>query len=82
MMQNAVGPIVVRIRPTHDTDDGQIIAVSPRDRIDDAEPPDGERNGAGPHTSGSCVPIGRVASVELVAAADEIEARLRQQMVQ
>jgi hypothetical protein len=82
MMQNAVGPIVVRIRAPDDTDDGQILSVSPHYRIDDAEPPNCERDDAGPHAPGSRVPIGRVAGVELVAAADEIEARLRQQMVQ
>jgi hypothetical protein len=82
MMQDTVGPIVIRIRPPNDTDDGQILTVSPRDRIDDAEAPNCERNGAGPHASGSRIPIGSVASVQFVAATDEIEARLCQQMVQ
>ena len=39
MMQNAVGPIVVRIGPPYDTYEGQILTVSSHDRIDDVEPP-------------------------------------------
>ena len=37
MMQNVVVPIVIRIGSPYDTDEGQILTVSPRDRIDDAE---------------------------------------------
>jgi hypothetical protein len=51
MMQNVVGPIVVRIGPPYDTYEGKILIVSPYDGIDDVEPlppppPDCERNDA------------------------------------
>ncbi|KAG6547835.1 hypothetical protein Mapa_010652 [Marchantia paleacea] len=82
VMQNATGSIVVRIGATDDTNDGEVLAVGAGDGIDDAQAADREGHDHGPHALASGVPVSRVAGIELVAAADEVELRLEQQLVQ
>lgn len=82
VMEDAVRPEVVRVRPTNDADHGEVFAVGTGYGVYDAQTPDGERHGASAHAVGAGVPVRGVARVELVAAADELELRLGDQVVQ
>jgi hypothetical protein len=82
VVEDAVGPVVVGVGPAGDADDGQVLAVGARDGVEHAEPPDCERDGAGPDAARARVPVGGVPGVELVAAADEAQAGLGDQVVE
>lgn len=82
VVQDPVRPVVIGIRPSHDTDHRQVLTVSPCDGVEHAETPNRERHHARAHTPSSRVPISRIAGVQLVAAADQVQLRLGYQVVQ
>ena len=82
MVEDAVGAVVVGVGPADDADDGEVLAVGARDGVEHAEAPDGERDGARPDAPRAGVTIGGVPGVELVAAADEVEPRLGDEVVE
>ena len=82
VVEDAVGAVVVGVGPADDADDGQVLAVGAGDGVEDAEAADGEGDGAGADAAWARVPIGRVPGVELVAAADEAEAGLVDEVVE
>ena len=82
VVEDAVGPVVVGVGPAGDADDGQVLAVGARDGVEHAEAPDGERDGARPDAPRAGVTIGGVPGVELVAAADEAQPGLGDEVVQ
>lgn len=82
MLQNPVRPVIVRIRSTYDANDRNILAVSSGDGVEDAESTDRERNNTGADAAGPSVAVGGVSSVELVAAGDEVEAGISNEMIE
>ena len=82
MVQDPVGPIVIRIGTPNNTYQRQILTIRPRDRVQHAEPADGERDDARADAPAARVAVGGVAGVELVAAADDVELRLRDEVVE
>ena len=81
-MEDAIGAIVVGVRPTNDADQGQVLAVRSGDRVEHAEPADGERDDARTDASRTCVAVGSIAGVELVTAADDVERGLSDEVIQ
>ena len=81
VMKNPVSTVVVGVRTSDDTYQRQILAVSSRNSVYDAESSYGESDNTSANTAWSSVAICRVASVKLVAAANEIETRLGYEMV-
>lgn len=82
VVENPVGAVVVGVGTANDADEREVLAVRAGDGVEDAEAPDGEGNDAGADAAGTGIAIGGVASVELVAAPDDAEARLREEMVE
>lgn len=82
VVENPIRAVIVRIGATHDADDRQILAVSAGDGVDDAESADGEGSDAGAYAPGAGVSVRRITGVELVAAADEVELGLGNQVVE
>jgi len=82
VVQDAVGAVVVGVGTAHDADHGEVLAVRAGDGVEHAEPADGERDGAGADATGAGVPVGGVPGVELVAAADEAQPRLGDEVVE
>jgi hypothetical protein len=82
VVKDAVGAVVVGVGPAHDADDGEVLAVRAGDGVEHAEPTDGERDGAGADAPRPRVPVGGVPGVEFVAAADEGQARLGDEVVE
>lgn len=82
MVEDTVGAIVIGVRATDDADDREVLAVGTGDGVDDAEATHSEGDDAGTHASGASIAICGIASIELVAAADELEGLLCQQVVQ
>lgn len=82
MVKYPVRPVVVGVGPADDADHRQVLAVGPGDGVEHAEPADGERHDAGPDAPGAGVAVGGVPGVELVAAADEVEPRLGDEVVE
>lgn len=80
-MQNPIGAIIVCVRPSDDADHGEVLTVRAGDGVEDAEAADGEGDNARADTASTCVAIGGIAGVELVAAADVGEARLGDEVV-
>lgn len=82
MVEDPVGAVVVGIGSSDDANHWQILAVSSGDGVEDAESADGEGDHAGADALGARVAVGGVAGVELVAAADEVETRLGDEVVE
>lgn len=81
MVEDPVSSVVVGIGTSDDANQRQILAVRTGDRIEDAEPTDGESDDARTDAPGSSVAIGGVPSIEFVAAADVVERRLGDEVV-
>lgn len=81
-MEDPIGPVVIRIGPTNDTDHRQVLTVRAGDGVENTQPTNGESHDARAHSPGPRVAIGGVAGIELVAAADQVELRLGDQVVQ
>lgn len=82
MMKDPAGSIVVGVRPTNDANEGQVLTVSSSNSVEHAESTDGERHDAGADAACSSVAVSGVPSVELVAAADEVELRFSDEVVE
>ena len=82
MMEDPISSVVIGIRPADYTNHRQILTVRAGNSIDHAQATNGERDDAGANSSGPGIAIGGVPSVELVAATDQVELRLGDQMVQ
>lgn len=82
VVEDPVGAVVVGVRPTDDADDGEVLAVGSGDGVDDAETADSEGDDAGAHATRAGVAVGGVAGVELVAAPDEVEGGLVDEVVE
>lgn len=82
VMEDPVGAVVVGIRSTDDADHGEVLAASTGDGVQDAEATHRERDDARAHAFGTSVAVGSVASVELVTAADDVELRLGDEVVE
>jgi len=81
-MQNPISPKIIGIRPSHNADHRQVLAVRARDGVEHRQPADGECDDAGPNTTGPGVAVGRVAGIELIAAADVGEPGLGDEVVE
>jgi len=82
VMEDLVSTVVVGVRPTDDADKRQVLTVCARYRIYDAEPAHGECHHTGAHTSGPGIAVSSVPGVQLIAAADEVEARLGDKVIE
>lgn len=76
MVEDPIRAVVVGVRPTDYANDRQVLTVRTSDGVQDAEPADCKGNDARADAPGTRVAVGGVAGVELVAAADEVEAGL------
>lgn len=81
-MEDPVGSVVIGVRTTNDAYYWKVLAVGTGYGVEHAQAADGEGDGAGPDSTGPGVAVSSVAGVELVAAADEVEARLGQEVVE
>lgn len=82
MMEDPVRPVVIRVGPTNDTNHRQVLTVRAGDRVENAQPTNSESHHARAHAPGPRVAVGGVPGVELVAAADQVQLRLGDQVVQ
>lgn len=82
VMEDPVSAKVITVRTTDNTNEGQILTVSTSNSIKNTEAADGEGNDTRADATGPSVAIGGVAGVELVAAADDVEPGLGDQMVE
>lgn len=82
MVEDAIGPVIIGVGPTDYTNDRQVLAAGTGNSVQDAEPAHSESDNTGAHAPGARVAVGGVPGVELVAAADEVEPRLGDQVVQ
>jgi len=73
VMQNTVGPKIIGVGPTSDANDGEVLTVGAGNGVDHTEPTNSESNNTRPHALGPRVAISSVASVELVAAANQVQ---------
>ena len=81
-MEDPVRPVIIGIRTAHYTNHRQVLTVSSSNGVQNAKPTNREGDHTRSDPFGTSVAIGCVASVELVAAADQVELRLGYQMVQ
>lgn len=81
-MEDPVSTVVVGIRSPNYANHGKILTVSSGDGVEDAETTDGEGDDAGANTLSTSVAVGGVAGVKLVAAADDVELRLADEVVE
>lgn len=81
-MEDPVGPVVVRVGAANNAYQREVLAVGTGNGIEDTETSDGESDGAGTDAAGPSVTIGSVSGIELVAAADEVEPGLVNEMVE
>lgn len=82
MMKNPISPKIIGIRPSHDTNHGEILTVSPGNSIDHAEPTHGERHNAGTNPALPGVAVGGVAGIELIATSNVVKPRLSNEVVE
>lgn len=82
MVKNSVGPIVIGVGTTYYANEWQVLAVRACDRVDNAEATNGEGHDARADAAGAGVAVSGVPGVELVAAADVVEARLGDEVVE
>ena len=69
MVEDLTGVVVVGVGFANNTDEGEVLVVG---AVADGEGDDARTNALGPH-----IAVGDIASVELVAAADEVDVWLR-----
>lgn len=81
VMEDPIRAIVIGIRPTNYANHRQVLTVSSGDGVEDAEPTDGEGDHTRANSLGTRVAVCCVAGVELIAAADQVELWLGDQMV-
>lgn len=82
MMQDPVSAIIVGIWATHNANHRQILTVSTSNSVQHAKPTNGESDHTGTHALGPSIAVGGVAGVELVAAADQVQLGLGDQVIQ
>lgn len=82
VVEDPVRAVIVGVRPTYYADDRQVLAARTGDRVQHTEPADSERNDARSNPPGARVAVSSITGVELVAAADEVEAGLGDQVVE
>jgi hypothetical protein len=82
VMEDPVRSVVVGVGPTNYTNHWQVVTVSASNSVDNAEPADRECDHASAHALGARIPVSSVPSVELVAAADQVQLLLGNQVVQ
>lgn len=82
VMEDPVGAIVVGVGTADDANERQILTVGTGNGVENTEPADSEGDDARTDATGASVAVSRVAGVELVTAADEVEPRLSDQMVE
>lgn len=82
VVEDSIRPVIVGIGPSDDTNHGEVLGIRTGDGVEDAEAADGEgdRASADPARAGEAV-CG-VAGIELVAAADEVEAGLGDEVIE
>lgn len=82
VVKNSVCPVVIGVGTTDYANERQVLAVRAGDRVEDAEAADGEGHDARADAAGAGVAVSGVPGVELVAAADVVEARLGDEVVE
>ena len=82
MMKNPIGTVIVRIRTSTDAYNREILTVRAGNCVDHTEASEGEGDDAGTDAALARVSVGGVAGVELVAAADVVEAGLGDEVVE
>ena len=82
MVEDPIGTIVVGVGPTNDADQRQVLAVRSGNGVEHAEAADGEGDDAGTDATGTRVAVGSVSGVELVAAADDVESGLVDEVIE
>lgn len=81
MVEDPTRTVVVGVGSANDADQRQVLAVRSGDRVEHAEPANGERDNARADSSSTRIAIGSVPGVELVAAADDVERGLSDEVV-
>lgn len=82
MMQNPVRAIVIRVGPTNNANERQVLTVRAGNGIEHTQPSDREGDDAGADTTNPRVAIGSVSSVQFIATADQVELGLGQEVVE
>lgn len=82
VVQNPICAIIVGIGTPDDTDDGEILAVSTGDGVENAESADRERDDAGSNAARPGISVGRITRIDLITAADVVEARLGNEVIE
>lgn len=82
VMEDPVGSVVIGVRTANDAYYWKVLAVGTGYGVEYAQAADGEGDNAGPDSAAPGVAVSRVAGVEFVAAAYEIEARFSQEVVE
>ena len=80
--QNPVGSIVIGDGPTNNANEREVFTVSTSDRVEHTEPTNGESNNASADATGPRVAVGGVACVEFITAANVVETRLGDEVVE
>jgi hypothetical protein len=80
-MEDPVSTVIVGVGSTNYTNHRQVFTVSSGESVEHTESTDGEGHHTSSHAFGSSVAIGRVACVELVISADQVQLRLGDQVV-
>jgi hypothetical protein len=81
-MEDVIGPKIIRIRPTRDANDRQILTVRACNRIYHTQASHRESDRTCPDTMGPSIPVRRIPGVQFIATSDQIQPRFCQQMVQ
>lgn len=81
-MQDSVGTKIVRIGPTHNTDQRKILAVRARNRVDYTQSSNSKRDDTRAHAPAPRVAVRSVSSIKFVAASNVFQLRLRDEVVE
>nr|GLL33404.1 hypothetical protein CR513_06800 [Ipomoea trifida] len=81
-MQNPISSIIVSIRPTHQTNDGKVLAISTGNGVNHAKPANREGDDASADSTLPGIAVGGVPRIQLVAAPNVVKTRLCNQVVQ
>lgn len=81
-MEDPASSVVIGVRTPHDTYHRKVLAVGTGDGVEHTQASDGEGDNACSDTAGPSVAISGVAGVELVAASNEVEPGLGEEVVE
>ena len=81
MMKNPICPIIISIGPSNNANHWKILTISPSNCIQNAKTTHSESHNTCTDAATPGIAVGRVAGIELIAAANICEARLRNEVI-